>query len=149
MSNNPNTKDGYPDDPSWEILFEMAGDYEGQYEDQYENQYEDQYAGAGPETMQDYDPANFYEDSSQQETQYHTPEEALKVLFGYDSFRPGQKSVRGRKVRLLPDPGCPASWHYARCFTTDLADAGSGEGIEPGRRFCGIHQQCTVGESFF
>ena len=93
MSNNPNTKDGYPDDPSWEILFEMAGDYEGQYEDQYENQYEDQYAGAGPETMQDYDPANFYEDSSQQETQYHTPEEALKVLFGYDSFRPGQKSV--------------------------------------------------------
>ena len=85
MSNNPNTKDGYPDDPSWESLFEMAGDYEGQYEDQY--------AGAGPETMQDYDPANFYEDSSQQETQYHTPEEALKVLFGYDSFRPGQKSV--------------------------------------------------------
>ena len=24
---------------------------------------------------------------------YHTPEEALKVLFGYDSFRPGQKPV--------------------------------------------------------
>ena len=54
MSNNPNTKDGYPDDPSWESLFEMAGDYEGQYEDQYENQYEDQYAGAGPETISDF-----------------------------------------------------------------------------------------------
>ena len=24
---------------------------------------------------------------------YHTPEQALKILFGYDSFRAGQKSV--------------------------------------------------------
>lgn len=24
---------------------------------------------------------------------YHTPEEALKVLFGYDAFRPGRKML--------------------------------------------------------
>ncbi|RHV66568.1 DNA helicase RecQ [Clostridium sp. OM02-18AC] len=39
------------------------------------------------------DPADFYENHPQQSEPYHTPEEALKVLFGYDSFRPGQKSV--------------------------------------------------------
>ncbi len=27
------------------------------------------------------------------EEQYHTPEEALKALFGYDSFREGQKKI--------------------------------------------------------
>ncbi len=31
--------------------------------------------------------------SNVKDDRYHTPEEALKVLFGYDSFRPGQKSV--------------------------------------------------------
>lgn len=36
---------------------------------------------------------NFLENTTAQEQRYHTPEEALKVLFGYDSFRPGQKSV--------------------------------------------------------
>lgn len=36
---------------------------------------------------------NFYESSAVKEERYHTPEEALKVLFGYDFFRIGQKQV--------------------------------------------------------
>lgn len=40
-----------------------------------------------------YDNVNFYENSAKQDERYKTPEEALKVLFGYESFRPGQKSV--------------------------------------------------------
>ena len=34
-----------------------------------------------------------FEEGSIQKIKFKTPEEALKVLFGYDSFRPGQKSV--------------------------------------------------------
>lgn len=36
---------------------------------------------------------SFYENSGKEDERYKTPEEALKVLFGYDSFRPGQKPV--------------------------------------------------------
>ncbi len=75
MSDNFNTNDGYMDDASWAGLFEMAESFE-ELDD-----------------VQVYDSVNFYESSSAQENKYHTPEEALKVLFGYDAFRPGQKPV--------------------------------------------------------
>ena len=97
MSKNSNTKDGYLDDPSWDSLFEMADGYEEQYDDRYADQYADQYAAPfgeyDPVDEMVGDPADFYENHPQQSEPYHTPEEALKVLFGYDSFRPGQKSV--------------------------------------------------------
>lgn len=89
MSKNSNTKDGYLDDPSWDSLFEMADGYADQYADQYAapfGEYDPVDGMVG-------DPADFYENHPQQSEPYHTPEEALKVLFGYDSFRPGQKSV--------------------------------------------------------
>ena len=75
MSDNFNTNDGYMDDASWAGLFKMAESFEEQ------------------DDLQVYDSVNFYESCSAQENKYHTPEEALKVLFGYDSFRPGQKPV--------------------------------------------------------
>lgn len=40
-----------------------------------------------------YDNVGFYGNTSVQDERYRSPEEALKVLFGYDSFKPGQKSV--------------------------------------------------------
>ena len=43
-----------------------------------------------------YDDVNFFESYVVKEERYHTPEEALKVLFGYDSFRVGQKQVIDR-----------------------------------------------------
>ncbi len=75
MNDNPNLNEGYMDDPSWESLLKMAESYEEQ------------------DDMPVYDNVIFYENSSKQDERYKTPEEALKVLFGYDSFRTGQKSV--------------------------------------------------------
>lgn len=48
---------------------------------------------------------------------YHTPEEALKVLFGYDAFRPGQKNVidsilAGRDVLAVMPTGAGKSVCY-------------------------------------
>ncbi len=40
-----------------------------------------------------YDNADFFESTATRDERYQTPEEALKVLFGYDSFRPGQKTI--------------------------------------------------------
>lgn len=40
-----------------------------------------------------YDNVSFLENLIKKEERHYTPEEALKVLFGYDSFRPGQKKV--------------------------------------------------------
>ncbi|MBP3610009.1 MAG: DNA helicase RecQ [Lachnospiraceae bacterium] len=40
-----------------------------------------------------FDNISFSENPSVQPGKYHSPTEALKVLFGYDSFRPGQKAV--------------------------------------------------------
>ena len=93
MSKNSNTKDGYLDDPSWDSLFEMADGYEEQYDDRYADQYAAPFGEYDPVDGMVGDPADFYENHPQQSEPYHTPEEALKVLFGYDSFRPGQKSV--------------------------------------------------------
>lgn len=67
--------DGFADDRSWDSLFEMAESYE-EHDD-----------------IPVYDNMNFCENSSKHNERYKTPEEALKVLFGYDSFRPGQKLV--------------------------------------------------------
>ena len=75
MSSDSNYGKEYMDDSSWDNLFEMVENYE-EIEDVpvYENEV-------------------FYEKASVRDERYHTPEEALKVLFGYDSFRPGQKEV--------------------------------------------------------
>lgn len=75
MSDNSNVSNGFVDNPSWANLFEMAESYE-----------ED-------DDIPVCDRVNFYENSSKQDERYKTPKEALKVLFGYDSFRTGQKSV--------------------------------------------------------
>ena len=75
MSDNSNYDDGFMNDPSWASLFEMAESFEEQ------------------EDSLVYENVNFYESSAAKEERYHTPEEALKVLFGYDFFRVGQKQV--------------------------------------------------------
>lgn len=75
MSDNSNFNDGNMDDPSWNSLVEMAEDYKEQ------------------DDTPIYDNVSFLESSTAKDEKYHTPEEALKVLFGYDSFRPGQKPV--------------------------------------------------------
>lgn len=87
------------DDPSWDNLFEMVENYE-EIEDVpvYENEV-------------------FYEKASVRDERYHTPEEALKVLFGYDSFRPGQKEViesilSGRDVFAVMPTGAGKSVCY-------------------------------------
>ena len=75
MSNNSNIHTPYPDDASWVGLFEMAETYEEQ------------------EELPVYDNIEFFESPSAQDKQYDSPEEVLKALFGYDSFRAGQKEV--------------------------------------------------------
>ena len=75
MSDDYNFDEGYMDDSSWASLFEMAENFEEQ------------------EISPVYNNVNFLESFSVQDERYHSPEEALKVLFGYDSFRSGQKSV--------------------------------------------------------
>ena len=75
MSNNSNIHTPYPDDASWAGLFEMAENYEEQ------------------EELPVYDNIEFFESPSAQDKQYDSPEEVLKALFGYDSFRAGQKEV--------------------------------------------------------
>ena len=59
---------------------------------------------------------------------YTTPEDALKDLFGYPSFRPGQKAIidsilSGRDAFAVMPTG-------AGNFSSDLTDAGSGKGFE-------------------
>lgn len=76
MSDNSNYDDGFMDEESlWTSLFEMAEDFEEQ------------------EDLLVYENEKIFESSVAKEDRYHTPEEALKVLFGYDSFREGQKQV--------------------------------------------------------
>lgn len=99
MSSDSNYRKEYMDDSSWDNLFEMAENYE-EIEDVpvYENEV-------------------FYEKASVRDERYHTPEEALKVLFGYDSFRPGQKEViesilSGRDVFAVMPTGAGKSVCY-------------------------------------
>ena len=75
MNDNSYYDDDFMNDLSWASLFEMAESFEEQ------------------EDALVYEKVNFYESSAVKEERYHTPEEALKVLFGYDSFRTGQKQV--------------------------------------------------------
>lgn len=75
MSDNSNYDDGFVNDPLWDSLLEMAESFEEQ------------------EDLLVYENVNFYESAAMKEERYHTPEEALKALFGYDSFRAGQKQV--------------------------------------------------------
>ena len=76
MSDNSNYDDSFMTEESlWTSFFEMAEDFKGQ------------------EDVPVYEDVNFYESSAVKEERYHTPEEALKVLFGYDSFREGQKQI--------------------------------------------------------
>lgn len=72
-------KDDYLDDPSWANLFEMAKEYERQ--DDFDIlepiiEMEEKYANQKTETKI-----------------YSSPEEALKAVFGYTSFREGQKQI--------------------------------------------------------
>lgn len=99
MSSDINYRKEYMDDSSWDNLFEMVENYE-EIEDVpvYENEV-------------------FYEKASVRDERYHTPEEALKVLFGYDSFRPGQKEViesilSGRDVFAVMPTGAGKSVCY-------------------------------------
>lgn len=99
MSDNSKIYDGYINDPSWANLFEQAEKYK-------EREY-----------MSAYDKVNFYENSSKKDQRYKTPEEALKVLFGYDAFRPGQKPVidsilSGRDVFAVMPTGAGKSLCY-------------------------------------
>jgi ATP-dependent DNA helicase RecQ len=74
MKENSSFDNEYMDDSSWDSLFEIADTYEEVDASTYDN-------------------LDFFEKSNEEIKQYNSPEEALKVLFGYDSFRPGQKSV--------------------------------------------------------
>lgn len=76
MSNNSNCDDSFMNEESlWDSFFEMAEDFEEK------------------EDLLVYENINFYESSAVKDERYRTPEEALKVLFGYDSFREGQKQI--------------------------------------------------------
>lgn len=99
MDNEINMPDGFMDDASWAGLFEMADSYV-------------EPDAAFGDVMQD-PGENFQE----QEKKYQTPEEALKGLFGYDSFRAGQKSVidsilAGKDVLAVMPTGAGKSLCY-------------------------------------
>ena len=74
---------------------------------------------------------------------YHTPEQALKILLGYDSFRAGQKSVidsilrcfcshadRRGKICVLSDPGGASAGNHLGGFAAYFTYAGSGQSIK-------------------
>ena len=73
---------------------------------------------------------------------YHTPEQALKILFGYDSFRAGQKSVidsilAGRDAfavmptgAVLSDSGGAFAGNHIGGFAAYFTYAGSGQSIK-------------------
>lgn len=88
----------------WDSLFEMTGDYEGRDENLNYND-------------EPYEAIDFFECNTDEENKYNTPEEALKAIFGYDSFRPGQGDViesilEGRDVLGVMPTGAGKSLCY-------------------------------------
>ena len=104
----------FNDDPSWANLFEMAEDY---------TEPDDADESIGSNEINEIDGArgiggiDSYAGDARQEKRFATPEEALKVLFGYDSFRTGQKAVidsilAGRDVLAVMPTGAGKSLCY-------------------------------------
>ena len=96
MKDNFN-KNELPEDLSWESLFEMAESSED-------------------ENLQ-LDTIDFYEYSIKDDAVYNSPKEALKAVFGYDSFRAGQDLVineilDGRDVLSVMPTGAGKSLCY-------------------------------------
>ena len=82
MNNNSGYDESCMDDGAWDSLFKMAenAEYESDFEGQAASEYD----------MPVYDNVAFQENEPGENRSYGTPEEALKALFGYAAFRPGQ-----------------------------------------------------------
>ncbi len=109
MNGNSGYDERYMDDGAWDNLFKMAEDAE--YESDFEGQ------DASGYDMPVYDNVDFLENEPGKNRSYGTPEEALKALFGYGAFRPGQKEVidnilSGRDVFAVMPTGAGKSVCY-------------------------------------
>ena len=109
MNNNSGYDESYMDDGAWDSLFKMAenAEYESDFEGQAASEYD----------MPVYDNVAFQENEPGENRSYGTPEEALKALFGYAAFRPGQKEVidnilSGRDVFAVMPTGAGKSVCY-------------------------------------
>lgn len=109
MNNNSGYDESCMDDVAWDSLFKMAENAE--YESDFEGQ-----AASGYD-MPVCDNVAFQENGPGENRSYGTPEEALKALFGYAAFRPGQKEVidnilSGRDVFAVMPTGAGKSVCY-------------------------------------
>ena len=109
MNNNSGYDESCMDDGAWDSLFKMAenAEYESDFEGQVASGYD----------MPVCDNVAFQENEPKKNKSYRTPEEALKVLFGYEAFRPGQKEVidnilSGRDVFAVMPTGAGKSVCY-------------------------------------
>ena len=109
MNNNSGYDESCMDDGAWDSLFKMAenAEYESDFEGQAASEYD----------MPVYDNVAFQENEPGENRSYGTPEEALKALFGYAAFRPGQKEVidnilSGRDVFAVMPTGAGKSVCY-------------------------------------
>lgn len=109
MNNNSGYDESCMDDGAWDSLFKMAenAEYESDFEGQVASGYD----------MPVCDNVAFQENEPKKNKSYRTPEEALKALFGYAAFRPGQKEVidnilSGRDVFAVMPTGAGKSVCY-------------------------------------